>query len=147
MTESLSFRNQSNNLQSKSMNWFLYDRDLHYERLKQLGRKRKSNNVFVCFVLVVSQILFFLLSFFFNLFLFVNCFFLVVTFNWIILVTCFELYDSTLMQPGLGPCTWTLNNLDPEKPRPWKTWTPKNLDPEKREKQLDVEKWLKDHMI
>ena len=28
--------------------------------------------------------------------------------------------------------TWTqtLKNLEPEKPRPWKTWTLKNLDPE-----------------
>ena len=31
---SLSYRNQSIDLQSKSMDWFLYDRDLHHERVK-----------------------------------------------------------------------------------------------------------------
>ena len=31
---SLSYRNQSFDLQSKSMDWFLYDRDLHHERVK-----------------------------------------------------------------------------------------------------------------
>ena len=32
---SLSYRNQSTDLQSKSMDWFLYDRELHHERVKQ----------------------------------------------------------------------------------------------------------------
>ena len=31
---SLSYRNQSTDLQSKSMNWFLYDKDLRHERVK-----------------------------------------------------------------------------------------------------------------
>ena len=30
----LSYRNQSIDLQSKSVNWFLYDKDLHHERVK-----------------------------------------------------------------------------------------------------------------
>ena len=30
----LSYRNQSIDLQSKSMDWFLYDNDLHHERVK-----------------------------------------------------------------------------------------------------------------
>ena len=34
---SLSYRNQSIDFQSKSMNWFLYDRDLRHERVKVLG--------------------------------------------------------------------------------------------------------------
>ena len=34
MMGSLSYRNQSTDLQSKSMGWFLYDRDLHHERVK-----------------------------------------------------------------------------------------------------------------
>ena len=33
---SLSYRNQSIDLQSKSMGWFLYDRDLRHERVKYL---------------------------------------------------------------------------------------------------------------
>ena len=33
---SLSYRKQSIDLQSKSMDWFLYDRDLRHERVKQL---------------------------------------------------------------------------------------------------------------
>ena len=33
---SLSYRNQSIDFQSKSMNWFLYDRDLCHERVKRL---------------------------------------------------------------------------------------------------------------
>ena len=48
----------------------------------------------------------------------------------------------------LGPWkTWTLKNLDLEKPGPWKTWTLKNLDLEKHGKRLDMEKWLKDHIL
>ena len=35
MTEVLSYRNQSNELQSKSMDWFLHDRDLRHERVKE----------------------------------------------------------------------------------------------------------------
>ena len=34
MTESLSYRNQSIDLQSKSMDWFLYDTGLCHERFK-----------------------------------------------------------------------------------------------------------------
>ena len=34
MMGSLSYRNQSIDLQSKSMGWFLYDKDLHHERVK-----------------------------------------------------------------------------------------------------------------
>ena len=30
---SLSYRDQSTDLQSKSMDWYLHDRDLHYERV------------------------------------------------------------------------------------------------------------------
>ena len=57
----------------------------------------------------------------------------------------------------------TLQNLDPKKPRPYRTWTLKNLDPaelgslknrtlknldhEKRGKQLDVEKRLEGQRI
>ena len=33
---SLLYRNQSNDLQSKSMNWLLYDRDLCQERVNEL---------------------------------------------------------------------------------------------------------------
>ena len=36
---------------------------------------------------------------------------------------------------------------DPKKPAPWKTRTLKILNREKRRKQLDVEKWLEDHII
>ena len=32
---SLSYRNKSTDLQSKSMNWFLYDKDLRHERVKK----------------------------------------------------------------------------------------------------------------
>ena len=34
MTEVPVYRNQSIDLQRKSMDWFLYDRDLHHERVK-----------------------------------------------------------------------------------------------------------------
>ena len=37
----LSYRNQSIDLQSKSMNWFLYDRGLRHERVKY-NRKSRS---------------------------------------------------------------------------------------------------------
>ena len=42
-----------------------------------------------------------------------------------------------LLKSGPGPWktwtqkTWTLENLDPEKPRAWITWTLNKLDPEK----------------
>ena len=36
MTESLPYRNQSIDLLYKPMDWFLYDRDLHHERLDDL---------------------------------------------------------------------------------------------------------------
>ena len=47
---------------------------------------------------------------------------------------------------------WNLKNLDPKKlvlwrPELWKTWTLQNLDPGKRGNQLDIEKWLEDHII
>ena len=35
MTELLSYRNQSTDLRSKSMVWFLYDNDLRHERIKK----------------------------------------------------------------------------------------------------------------
>ena len=38
-------------------------------------------------------------------------------------------------------------NLDPEKPGPWKNWTLKNLDLEKHGRRLDMEKWLEDHTL
>ena len=41
MTRSLSYRNQSIDLQSKSMDWFLYDRDLYHERLNMITMKIK----------------------------------------------------------------------------------------------------------
>ena len=39
---SLTYRNQSINLQSKLLNWFLYDRELRHERVK--GKYEKSNS-------------------------------------------------------------------------------------------------------
>ena len=46
-------------------------------------------------------------------------------------------------KPGPGPWkTWTLKDLDHEKPKLWKTWSLK-----KRAKRLHVEKWLEDHII
>ena len=48
MTErSLSYRNQFIDLQSKSMDWFLYDRDHRHERAKLLENYRKNNH-FCC---------------------------------------------------------------------------------------------------
>ena len=35
MTEVLSYKNQSIDLLSKSMDWFLFDRELRYERVKK----------------------------------------------------------------------------------------------------------------
>ena len=35
MTEPLSYRNQSIDLQSKSMDWFQFDRGLRHERVKK----------------------------------------------------------------------------------------------------------------
>ena len=40
----LSYRNQSIDLQSKSMDWFLYDNGLHHERVNYLPIKLKSVN-------------------------------------------------------------------------------------------------------
>ena len=34
MMKSLSYRNQSTDLQSKSVDWFLYDKDFRHERVK-----------------------------------------------------------------------------------------------------------------
>ena len=39
--------------------------------------------------------------------------------------------NGLLLKTGPGPWTWTLKNVDPEKPGPRKTYTLKNLDPEK----------------
>ena len=35
----LSYRNQFIDLQSKSMDWFLYDNDLHHERVNMINKK------------------------------------------------------------------------------------------------------------
>ena len=43
------------------------------------------------------------------------------------------LIKRLFLKPGPGPWTRTMKNMDPEKPKPWKTWTLKNLDPEKPE--------------
>ena len=37
----LSYRNQSIDLQSKSMDWFLYDNDLRLERVKHASHKNE----------------------------------------------------------------------------------------------------------
>ena len=50
------------------------------------------------------------------------------------------------LDPDPGPRSWTLKNLDPENPAPWKTSTLKNLDLEKHGKGLDMEKWLEEHI-
>ena len=45
----LSYRNQSIDLRSKSMDWFLYDNGLRHERVKQLIRNRNCKSVsFLC---------------------------------------------------------------------------------------------------
>ena len=44
MTEVVSYRNQSIDLQSKSMDWFLYDKDLHRERVKHLNMVLTKKN-------------------------------------------------------------------------------------------------------
>ena len=56
-----------------------------------------------------------------------------------------------LLQPGPGPWTQILKNLDsknldPKKVGPRKIWALKNLGHEKRGKQLDVEQRLEDHI-
>ena len=43
--------------------------------------------------------------------------------------------------------TWNLKNLEPEKPGPWNTWNLKNLNLEKHGKRLGMEKWLEDHIL
>ena len=48
--EPLSYRNQSIDLQSKSMNWFLYDNGLHHEKVKKPNER--NHNVIVSFVLL-----------------------------------------------------------------------------------------------
>ena len=40
----LSYRNQSTDLQSKSMDWFLYDRDLCHKRVEEQGTNLRSYN-------------------------------------------------------------------------------------------------------
>ena len=45
MTGPLSYRNQSIDLQSKSMDWFLCDNGLRHERVKgQIHMMKKENN-------------------------------------------------------------------------------------------------------
>ena len=46
MTEVLSYRNQSHDLKSKSMEWFLYDRHFLYERVEKPEKpnKRQENH-------------------------------------------------------------------------------------------------------
>ena len=46
---SLSYRNKSIDLLSKSMDWFLYDRDLHHERVKCFTLFWKDNPMTVTF--------------------------------------------------------------------------------------------------
>ena len=41
---SLSYKNQSIDLQSKSMGWFLYDRDLRHERVKYHKLQKRDNS-------------------------------------------------------------------------------------------------------
>ena len=43
---SLSYRTQSIDLQNKSMDWFLYDRDLRHEKIKRQLSKYKLNQTF-----------------------------------------------------------------------------------------------------
>ena len=56
------------------------------------------------------------------------------------------LKNLDLEKPGPWE-TWTLKNLDTEKLGHWKTWTLKNLDLEKHGKRLAVEKWLEEHIL
>ena len=42
MKEVLSYRNQFIDLKSKSIDWFLYDRSLHYERVKTASNEQMN---------------------------------------------------------------------------------------------------------
>ena len=60
--------------------------------------------------------------------------------------------DTRYTWPGsltrtLDPKNLDPENLDLEKPLPWKSWTLKNVDFEKHGKQLDMEKWLEEHIL
>ena len=46
----LSYRNQSIDLQSKSMDWFLYDRGLRHESVKQTQNRRKNTCLHLSYV-------------------------------------------------------------------------------------------------
>ena len=48
---SLSYRNQSIDLQSKAVDWFLYDRDLRHERV----RERNLDVITLCFAKTILQ--------------------------------------------------------------------------------------------
>ena len=50
----ISYRNQSSDLQSKSMDWFLYDNDFRYERVKNLIRRTK--NIFILCILHYNKL-------------------------------------------------------------------------------------------
>ena len=45
MTESMLYRNQYNDLHTKSMEWFLYDSDFCHERVKKHEFKDSLRNV------------------------------------------------------------------------------------------------------
>ena len=48
MTKVPSYRNQFIDLQSKSMNWFLYNRDLRHERVNTyIGGRENHKNVYM----------------------------------------------------------------------------------------------------
>ena len=49
--KSLSYRNQSIDLQSKAVDWFLYDRDLRHERV----RERNLDVITLCFAKPILQ--------------------------------------------------------------------------------------------
>ena len=44
----LSYRNQSIDLPSKSMDWFLYDNDLRHERVNSSTQKQRSDSSLIC---------------------------------------------------------------------------------------------------
>ena len=44
LRRSLSQKNQSTDLLSKSIDWFLYDRDLRHERVKKLAKKAQTQS-------------------------------------------------------------------------------------------------------
>ena len=46
MTDAVMYRNQSIDLRSKSMDWFLYDNGLRHERVKNSCRRFQSNKPF-----------------------------------------------------------------------------------------------------